>query len=169
MPYKSEITPKTSGDLEREIERFINFEATLLDEWKLEDWAKLFTEDARYWIPADLPDGRPGEVVGLVDDDTERIRGRVQRLLSRHAHADVPRPRTRRFITNIRVEPVNGDDVSATASFLVYRYRNNHLDPFIGQYRYLLRRADGTFRIRSRAAILDMEALDPQSTINFIL
>lgn len=169
MPEKSEIRPSDAADVEREVERFINFEARLLDEWQLEEWAKLFTADARYWIPADLPDGRPGEVVGLVDDDAERIRGRVQRLLSRHAHADVPRPRTRHLITNVRVDGVNGDDVSATAYFLVYRSRNNRLDPFVGQYKYELRRADGTFKIRSRAAILDSEALDPQSTVNFIL
>ena len=38
--------------LEREVEKFIVEEAVMLDEWRLDDWLALFTEDARYMVPA---------------------------------------------------------------------------------------------------------------------
>lgn len=158
------------ADLEREVERFLTMEAALLDEWRLEDWLKLFSENARYWVPTtDLPDGQAGEVLGLIDDDYTRLRARVERLLSRHAHREFPWSRTRRFVTNVRATADRDGEVRATASFLVYRIRNRHVDPYIGHYEYVLRRVDGELRIHRRAAILDLEALDPHATVSFIL
>jgi len=162
----SAITP----ELEREVERFITMEAALLDEWRLEEWLELFTDDARYWVPAtDLPEGRAGETLGLIDDDIVRIRARVERLLSRHAHAEYPWSRTRRLVTNVRITGLDGDEISASASFLVYRIRNRHVDPYIGHYKYVFRRTGGELKIRTRTAILDLEALDPNATVSFIL
>ena len=46
--------------LREEVEDFLYQEAELLDEWRLDEWAALFTEDARYVVPTtDLPDGDP--------------------------------------------------------------------------------------------------------------
>jgi p-cumate 2,3-dioxygenase beta subunit len=163
-------TQKPSADLEREVERFITTEAALLDEWRLTEWVALFTEDGRYWVPAtDLPEGRAGETLGLIDDDIVRLRARVERLLSRHAPREFPRSRTRRLVTNVRIIEVNGDEIRAGASFLVYRIRSGHIDPYIGHYEYVFRRTGGGLKIRSRAAILDLEALDPHATVSFIL
>jgi p-cumate 2,3-dioxygenase subunit beta len=162
----SVITPK----LEREVERFITMEAALLDEWRLEAWVDLFTGDGRYWVPAtDLPEGRSGETLGLIDDDIVRIKSRVERLLSRHAHREFPLSRTRRLVTNVRITGVDGDEIKASASFLVYRIRNRRVDPYIGHYEYVFRRAGGDLKIRSRSAILDLEVLDPHATVSFIL
>jgi len=163
-------TDAVTPELERAVERFITMEAALLDEWRLDEWAKLFTDDGRYWIPAtDLPNGRPGETLGLIDDDIVRIRARVERLLSRHAHAEYPWSRTRRLVTNVRITEASGDEIKACASFLVYRIRNRHVDPYVGHYEYIFRRFGGELKIRSRAAILDLEALDPHATVSFIL
>ena len=153
-----------------EIEQFLYLEARLLDSQRYEEWLELFTEDARYWVPAtDLPEGRAGETLGLIDDDIVRIRARVERLLSRHAHAEYPWSRTRRLVTNARITGLEGDEISASASFLVYRIRNRHVDPYIGHYEYVFRRTGGALKIRSRTAILDLEVLDPNATVSFIL
>jgi p-cumate 2,3-dioxygenase beta subunit len=163
-------TQQPSAVLEREVERFITNEAALLDEWRLPEWVALFTDDGRYWVPAtDLPEGRPGETLGLIDDDIVRLRSRVERLLSRHAYREFPWSRTRRLVTNVRVLEVNNNDIRANASFLVYRIRSGHVDPYIGHYEYVFRRTDAGLKIRSRAAILDLEALDPHATVSFIL
>ncbi|MGH7906141.1 MAG: aromatic-ring-hydroxylating dioxygenase subunit beta [Candidatus Binataceae bacterium] len=159
-----------NAELEREVERFITAEAALLDEWKLAEWLELFTEDARYWVPAtDLPEGRAGESLGLIDDDIVRLRARVERLLSRHAHREFPWSRTRRLVTNARIIGISGGEIRAAASFLVYRIRNRHMDPYVGHYEYVFRRVDGGLKIRARSAILDLEALDPHATVSFIL
>ena len=39
-----------------DVEDFLFAEAELLDEWRLPEWLELFTDDAKYYVPAtDLP------------------------------------------------------------------------------------------------------------------
>jgi len=156
--------------LEREVEDFIVREAALLDEWRLDDWLALFTEDARYLVPAtDLPAAEPKETLAIINDDMARLRGRVERLKSRHAHREFPWSRTRRFITNVRIEEMVGEEIVVQASFLVYRIRSGQVDPLIGSYVYTLRRLDGALKIAARKAVLDLEALRPHGTLSIIL
>ncbi|HEY7066559.1 MAG TPA: aromatic-ring-hydroxylating dioxygenase subunit beta [Chloroflexota bacterium] len=154
----------------QEIEQFFYYEAALLDEWRLDEWLTLFTEDARYVMPStDHPETDPRETLGLINDDMVRLRGRVERLKSRRAHREFPWSRTRRLVTNVRVKEVDGDDVLATASFLVYRIRGGHMDPLVGQYQYRLTRVAGQFKIRLRRAQLDLESLSPHGTVSIIV
>jgi p-cumate 2,3-dioxygenase subunit beta len=156
--------------LEREVEKFIVEEAVMLDEWRLDDWLALFTEDARYMVPAtDMPTADPKEALALINDDVARLRGRVERLKSRHAHREFPWSRTRRLITNVRIKKIVGEEILANASFLVYRIRSGQVDPLIGSYVYTLRRVDGVLKIAARRAVLDLEALRPHGTLSIIL
>jgi p-cumate 2,3-dioxygenase subunit beta len=156
--------------LEREMEDFLVREAALLDEWRLDDWLALFTEDARYLVPAtDLPTADPKESLAIINDDMARLRGRVERLKSRHAHREFPWSRTRRFITNVRIKKIVGEEILVNASFLVYRIRSGQVDPLIGSYVYTFRRVDGALKIADRKAVLDLEALRPHGTLSIIL
>jgi p-cumate 2,3-dioxygenase subunit beta len=156
--------------LEREVESFIFAEASMLDEWRLDDWLSLFTEDARYLVPTtDKPNADPRETLAIINDDMARLRGRVERLKSRHAHREFPWSRTRRLITNVRIEKVLGEEILARASFLIYRIRSGQTDPFVGSYTYTLRRADGALKIAARKAVLDLEGLRPHGTVSIIL
>ncbi len=156
--------------LEREVENFLVREAALWDEWCLDDWLALFTEDARYMVPAtDLPTADPKETLAIINDDMARLRGRVERLKSRHAHREFPWSRTRRFITNVRIKEIVGEEILVNASFLVYRIRSGQVDPLIGSYVYTLRRVDGALKIATRKAVLDLEALRPHGTVSIIL
>jgi len=156
--------------LRLEVEDFLYAEAALLDEWCLDDWLALFTEDCRYVVPStDLPEGDPQQHLVFIDDDVVRLRARVDRLKSRHAHREYPSSRTRRFITNVRVSAVDGDEVSATASGLVYRFRSLEGDPYVCRYDYVLRRVNGAFKIRYRRAVLDHEALSWHGAVSIIL
>src|SRR5919106_2127851 len=156
--------------LAREVEYFIVQEAAMWDEWRVDDWLALFTEDARYVVPAtDLPTGDPNEALAIVNDDLARLRGRVERLKSRHAHREFPWSRTRRFITNVRIRQMIGEEIQVNASFLVYRIRSGQVDPLIGSYHYTLRRIDGALKIAARKAVLDLEALRPHGTLSIIL
>jgi p-cumate 2,3-dioxygenase beta subunit len=156
--------------LHREVEAFIFEEAALLDAWRLKDWLALFTDGARYVVPAtDTPDADPHEALSIIDDDMARLRGRVERLQSRHAHREFPWSRTRRLVTNLRITEVAGMDIHVTASFLVYRIRAGHVDPLIGHYEYTLRRSEQGLKIAFRRAVLDLEALQPHGTVSIIL
>jgi p-cumate 2,3-dioxygenase beta subunit len=156
--------------LERELEDFIVQEAAMLDEWRLDDWLNLFTEDARYIVPAtDMPNADPTQTLALINDDIARLRGRVERLKSRHAHREFPWSRTRRFITNVRIKEIIGEEILVNASFLVYRIRSGQVDPLIGGYVYTFRRVEGALKIANRKAVLDLEALRPHGTLSIIL
>ena len=61
----------------------------------------------------------------------------MTRLKSKHAHAESPHSRTRRFVTNVRVEQ-DGPHVVVHANFHVMRTRLGKLDHFLGAYRYVL-------------------------------
>ena len=151
------------------VEEFLYYEAALLDEWRLDEWVALFTDDARYLVPTtDLPDGDPERDLVLIDDNLTRLRGRAERLKSRHAHREYPWSRTRHLITNVRVVGVAGDEVQATASFAVYRIRLE-MALFVGRYDYRLVRAGNSFRIRYRRAVLDLETLKDHGSISIIL
>jgi len=153
-----------------EVEDFLYHEAALLDEWRLDEWLALLTDDAKYRVPSnDAPTGDPANTLFLIADDIDRIRGRVARLKDPHAHAEFPHSRTRRLVTNVRVVEKPGD-LEVFANFAVYRMRRGGQESvFVGRYRYILRRVGGTLRIALREAILDSEELGRLGAVSFIL
>lgn len=153
-------------DLTRtEAEDFLYDEADLLDGWDLEAWLALCTDDVVYEVPATgMPDGSPATSLFLIHDDRFMLESRIKRLLSRNAHAENPRSRTRRLITNVRVSPAGGDgpgadEVSVGASFHVIRFRDDAMHHYVGRYTYRLRSVDGQLRIAHRRAALDADSL----------
>ena len=155
--------------LREEVEDFLYEEAALLDEWRLDEWAALFTEDARYVVPAaDLPEGNPERDLVFINDDIIRIRARVKRLKGRFAYREYPWSRTRRFISNVRVKETGDNNLTVNANALVYRFRSGSADPYVGSYLYKLKRVDGGFKIRYRRATLDLEALTWHGAVSII-
>jgi p-cumate 2,3-dioxygenase beta subunit len=154
-----------------DVESLLYEEADLLDSWGLEEWLEYVTDDIRYVVPCtDLPGGDPRHDLVLIDDDIVRLRARVRRLLSPRAHREFPRSRTRRMITNVRITDRDGDSVTATANFAIFRSRNEEMVTFVGRYTYRLARdGDGRLRISFRRAELDNETLRPHGTVSIIL
>jgi p-cumate 2,3-dioxygenase beta subunit len=154
----------------QEIEDFLFAEAALLDEWRLQEWLQLLTDDATYYIPpTDLPDADSRNTLFIIADDAARIRSRVKQLLGKSAWAENPPSRTRRIIGNVRILEQQGDMIRVTANFAVYRMRFELVDTYIGRYEYTLVNRNGQLKIRERKAILDLEALRPHGKISFIL
>ena len=151
------------------VEEFLYHEAALLDAWRLDEWLALFTADGRYLVPTtDLPDGDPQKDLVFIDDDMVRLRARVERLKSRHGHREYPSSRTRRFISNIRINVEDGAIV-VTSSFLVYRFRMGESSPYVGWYEHRLKQIDGELKIQHRKAVLDQEALSEHGAVSVIL
>lgn len=166
-----------------EVEDFLYREAALLDAWKLDEWLALLTDDARYRVPSnDAPDADPADTLFLIADDIHRIRGRVARLKDPQAHAEFPHSRTRRMITNVRIEELvsgthsefvpdtNSSEITVHANFTVHRFRRDEqVSQFVGRYRYRLRVVDGRLKIALREAILDSQELGSLGAVSFIL
>ena len=156
--------------LREQVEDFLYQEAALLDGWRLDEWLTLFTVDARYVVPTtDLPDGDPKKELVFIDDDMVRLRARVERLKSRHGHREFPWSRTRRFITNVRVNRLEGNEILVTSSFLVYRFRMEDTSPYVGWYEHRLKQVEGELKIHHKRAVLDMEALREHGAVSIIL
>jgi p-cumate 2,3-dioxygenase subunit beta len=154
----------------REVEDLFYREAALLDEWRLEEWLALLTDDAVYLVPpTDVPAGDPRNTLFIIADDAFRIRSRVKQLLGKSAWAENPHSRTRRIISNVRILGNDGDAIMVTANFAVYRMRYESVDTYVGHYDYKLIRLGQELRIRERRAILDNESLRPHGKISFIL
>jgi p-cumate 2,3-dioxygenase beta subunit len=154
----------------QEVEDLLYREAALLDEWRLEEWLEMLTDDAIYQVPStDAPEGDARNTLYIIADDALRIRSRVRQLLGKAAWAENPHSRTRRMITNVRVPGADGDSITVTANFAVYRMRYEAVDTYIGSYDYRLAYFGKELKIRERRAILDNEALRPHGKISFIL
>jgi p-cumate 2,3-dioxygenase subunit beta len=164
-----------SGVLSRPLTRadaedFLIKEAGLLDAWKLEEWAALFTDDGEYLIPAtDDPEGKPGTSLFLVYDDRHRLEERAKRLLKKNAHAEVPRSQTRHMTTNVVVGESKDGVVPVSCNFVVFRSRMEVTNIYPGHAEYLLVNNGEGLRIRSKKAVLDVDALRPQGKISIIL
>jgi p-cumate 2,3-dioxygenase beta subunit len=154
-----------------EVEDFLYAEAALLDDWRLDDWLALLTEDATYHVPSnDRPESDPRNALFTIADDIARIRARVKRLKDVNAHAESPRSRTRRMISNVRILHAADGKVHAAANFVVYRFRRGSpTREYVGHYRYVLAQTAQGLRIAGRSAILDSTELGALGAVSFIL
>jgi len=161
-----------SGSVSRaEVEDLLYREAALLDEWRLEEWLQMLTEDAAYYVPPnDHPDGDHLTTLFILADDIVRIRERVKRLMSPEGHAEYPHSRTRRLISNVRIVGTEGDLVTVAANFVCNRYRRyERVREYVGAYRYVLRRQGAELRIKERRVIIDAHELGSLGAVSFIL
>jgi p-cumate 2,3-dioxygenase beta subunit len=151
-------------------EEFLIKEAALLDAWRLEEWANLFTADGEYLIPAtDAPAAEPGRSLYLVYDDRHRLGERAKRLLKATAHAESPHSRTRHMTSNVMVGERTGEAIAVTCNFVVFRSRMEKTDIYPGHAEYKLVTGSDGLRIRSKKAILDVDVLRPQGKVSIIL
>jgi len=162
-------------ELEREIGEFFYREAELLDSNRLEDWLELLTEDISYEMPVRITRerGQPdvSSQTGHFSEDRRSLELRVKRLGTDFGWAENPPSRTRRFISNIRVENTsNPDEVKAHSYFLLYRSRDASTQPELisGQRQDLLRKVDGRWKLASRLIIVDQAVLGTRNLAIFL-
>ena len=154
-----------------DVEDLLYREAALLDEWRLEEWLQLLTDDAAYYVPPnDHPDGDHLTTLFILADDIVRIRERVKRLMSPECHAEYPHSRTRRLISNVRITGTDGDLVMVAANFVCNRFRRyERVREYVGAYRYVLKRQGTELRIKERRVIIDAHELGSLGAVSFIL
>jgi len=166
------MTVATRGVVTRaEVEDFLYHEAALLDDWKLDEWQALLADDATYYVPPnDQLESDHRTTLFLVADDRERIRQRIIRINDPNCHAEYPRSRTRRLISNVRILAVEGDLITVAANFVCYRFRRyERIRDYVGGYRHTLKRSGDSFRIKERRVFIDAHELGNLGSVSFIL
>lgn len=154
-----------------DIEDFLYTEAELLDTWALPQWRELFTPDCSYVVPnLALPGDTTDEgVLHLIVDDGHHLTERVKRLGKKTAHAEWPRSRTRRIVSNVRITARTDEELRATANFITYRTSQQTTDTYFGQHQYLFVLRDGALRIHQKRTVLDIGSLRPQGRLSLIV
>jgi benzoate/toluate 1,2-dioxygenase beta subunit len=133
-----------------ECEAFLVNEAELLDSGRFDDWLALFTENAWYWVPIESDQDSPLTTVSLMYDDRRLLETRVRRLTGPRMHAQEPRSRTSRIVTNVTLRERRPASALVRSKFMMVEYRRGEQRLFAGTYHHDLVRVDGALRIASK-------------------
>ena len=147
--------------LKRDVAELIQWEATLLDRRRWEEWIDLYTEDAVYWVPS-----WANEEETTDDPDTQlnliylRNRGgledRVFRIESRDSYASVPLDRTVHVVGNILIDKVDGEEITALANCLIHTYGKKGGMTRASLYDFVIRRVGDDLKIvRKKITFID--------------
>ncbi len=158
-------------DQQQAIEQFLFYEASVLDEHQMSVWLDLLADDLRYVMPirttrsirdAEREYSGPRDVA-YFDDSKASMAQRIRRLNTGSAWAEEPRSRTRHFVSNVRIVPLDREgEFEVTSAFLLYRNRaESQTDIFAGERIDGLRRVDSSagFQIFGRRILIDQSML----------
>jgi benzoate/toluate 1,2-dioxygenase beta subunit len=138
----------------QQVEQFIYHEADLMDEHRYDEWLALWTDDALYWVPSGRDDIDPEREISLIYDDRVRLQVRITRLKSGFAHAQEPKSRMRRVVSNIVTKEAENGDIVVFSNFLLIELRRGKQDTFAGRTIHRLRPDNGSFRLASKKVLL---------------
>ena len=162
--------------LREEVRQFLYREAELLDEQQLHEWLDLVTEDIEYLVPVRVTRERGAESSEFSEDanifkeDHMALDARVRRFDKEYAWSENPPTRMRRYVTNIRIDEVEDDELQVKSNLLVYRSKEDEVDAdLVAGVRYdTLRRVDGDLKLARRRVELDHTVLDTRPLSTFL-
>jgi len=157
--------------VQQAIEQFLFYEAALLDAHSLHEWFALLADDIRYVMPIrttrsvrdDAQQYSGPRDLAYFDESKDSIGLRIRRLYTGSAWSEEPRSRTRHFVSNIRIAPLEiSGEYEATSAFLLYRNRaESQTDLFAGERIDTLRCIDSPagFELVGRRVLIDQSTL----------
>lgn len=154
-------------------QRFLHYEADLLDHREFDAWLGLLDEDIAYRMPLTRNvrrDAMAQEYSGKqdaawFDEGIETLRQRVAQIKTGIHWAEEPASRVSHLVTNIRMLDVTPDEgggerVRVRSRFLIYQNRlQAEVNLFVGKREDVLRRRDGRWTILAREIHLDQNVL----------
>ena len=159
-----------------EVQHFLIREAELLDNRRLHDWFALLAEDIDYRVPVRITLDRPSTASPFSDDafhmvdDWGSLKARVERFDTEFAWSEDPPSRTRRFVSNVRIEPgAQAGELAVKSNLLMYRARGDAPPQLIcGERHDVLRSVDGAWKIAKRLVLLDHTSLPTHNLAVFL-
>lgn len=137
-------------------------EALHLDAQRWDDWLALYTEDARFWMPAWTDEHRlsasPDSELSLMYCTARTgLEDRVWRVRSGLSIASTPLPRTCHQVSNSVVRSADDGDgliVESSWSCHLFRLKQRSQHLLFGRYEHRLREVDGQWRIAGKTVVL---------------
>lgn len=162
-PY--ELPPAAPESLRRDVERFLHYEAELLDGYDLSGWMKLVAPEIDYRMPIrttvdslDVEQAYSGRAFHMVEDYGS-LAARMERLETGGGWSERPPSRVRRHISNIRVSPADGDTIGARSNLLFFWARERTQTTLSGERRDVLRIVDDRLYLARRTVFLDHDSI----------
>jgi 3-phenylpropionate/cinnamic acid dioxygenase small subunit len=160
-----------SDPLYQQVLMFLYHEAYLLDNWNLEEWLQLLSDDVVYLMPVRVTRERkdgPGFVEGPYhfEENKASLTLRIKRLQTQFAWGEDPLPRTRRFISNVLVHFIDRENEWGVISSLLFvRNRGDMPDlAFLSAERHdVIRQTPEGLRLARRMILPDQAVLGLES------
>jgi 3-phenylpropionate/cinnamic acid dioxygenase small subunit len=165
------VTAVTGAGLDlRQIEQFLYREARYADEHDYDAWEALWTDDARYWVPAgpDATGDDPAAQMSVIYDNRSRIATRLKQLRTGKRHSQTPPSSLRRVISNVEVLGAEGADTTVGANFVLAESRASGMEIWAGRTTYRLRVVDGDIRLAGKKVLL-VNRDQPLPTLAFLI
>jgi 3-phenylpropionate/cinnamic acid dioxygenase small subunit len=137
-----------------DVAQFLFHEAELMDNHRFDEWLALWAEDGRYWVPCNSEEVDPGKSISLIYENRSQLDDRVFRLKGRHAHAQSPRSRLMRVVSNIVIESVTAESIVVRSRFVLGEVRSNRQETLFGRNRHVLSREAGRLSIVEKHVFL---------------
>lgn len=159
-----------------EFEQWLYREAKLLDEIDFDGWFNLLHPSLLYQMPIRLnKEGmeRPDYSTEMYtfNDDINLIKIRVDRLKTDYAWAELPPSRTRRFVSNVRIEELIPNEKAVVSSYLlIYRSRSTdiHHDLISGERRDEFTYVNGEWKLSKRFFLIDQTTINTRNLAIFV-
>ncbi len=151
-----ETSAETNRDyvLLREVEQFLFKEARLADERLYSDWEALWTDDARYWVPANSGDIDPELEMSIIYDNRSRIALRVRQFYTGKRYAAEAASKLRRIVSNVEILNVDGNEVRVGSNVVIYESTIRQDNIWASRNEHVLRKVDGGWRMAYKKVTL---------------
>jgi len=148
------MTGTHTVDVWRAVEQFLFREARLMDANDYKDWLDLWAPECTYWLPCNDDNADPHEKIALIYDNHRQLEDRVWRLSGLHAHAQRPKSRLSRVVSNIEIELDDGTEVMVHSAFVLCEVRKDQTHWWAGRNLHILLRGDDGFSIKLKKVML---------------
>lgn len=162
MSKQQSLQDRSEMELHYDCVTFYNREAELLDDKELEAWLDLLTEDISYTMPVRLIRERGAERAPFSEqgynyhEDRSTLEARVKRFQSEYAWSEDPPSRTRHFVSNVRIDAVDDDEIAVKNNLLLFRAQRENDDVLLSAERHDVLRQNGeTLQLSEREIRLD--------------
>lgn len=152
----------------QEYEAFLFHEARLMDSHRLEEWLALWDKECLYWVPCNAEDVDPSRQLSIIYEGHDGIRERVRRLSGKFAHAQQPKSRLIRVLSNIEIESADDGTITGHSTFVLGEVRLNRQVTWFGRNEHTLVRTEEGLRIR-RKKVFVLNNDTPMPNMTFLI
>jgi 3-phenylpropionate/cinnamic acid dioxygenase small subunit len=148
--------------------QFLYREAMLMDSHRFDDWLALWHSEGLYWVPCNTEDLEPNKSISLIYENRRQLDDRVYRLKGRHAHAQSPRSRLLRVVSNVTIESSSEDELIVSSNFVLGEVRSDRQETLFGRCRHVLAMTEAGMLIREKKVFL-LNNDTPMNNLTFLI